>query len=244
MLPQLLQLFPGKARTTPILTEGTRMTSSFEALKTRHAMEWQRYREHAFVCRLGAGTLPEDAFRHYLKQDYLFLVQFARAWGLAVYKSRDLDEIRQGLDSLKAIVEVEIGLHVGYCGEWGIAETALSAVPPSPATLAYTDYVLKTGLEGGLLDLHVALAPCIIGYGEIALWLQAQPFLKTEGNPYAAWIEMYASPDYQALVRSEIDWLDRRLASLDETAVSRLSTIFGTATRLEADFWQMGLDLT
>ncbi|SES37726.1 thiaminase II [Rhizobium sp. NFR03] len=220
------------------------MTSSFEMLKSRNAGEWQAYCEHDFVCRLGAGTLPEEAFRHYLKQDYLFLVQFARAWGLAVYRSRDLDEIRQGLESLKAIVEVEIGLHVGYCAEWGISEKALADVPPSPATLAYTGYVLETGLHGDLTDLHVALAPCIIGYGEIALWLQAQPFLKMDGNPYAAWIEMYASADYQALVRSEIAWLDRRLASLDETAASRLSAIFGKATRLETDFWQMGLDIT
>ena len=220
------------------------MTSSFEMLKSRNAGEWQAYCEHDFVCRLGAGTLPEEAFRHYLKQDYLFLVQFARAWGLAVYKSRDLDEIRQGLESLKAIVEVEIGLHVGYCAEWGISEKALADVPPSPATLAYTGYVLETGLHGDLTDLHVALAPCIIGYGEIALWLQAQPFLKMDGNPYAAWIEMYASADYQALVRSEIAWLNRHLASLDETATSRLSAIFGKATRLETDFWQMGLDIT
>ena len=219
------------------------MTSSFETLKHRYAAEWRAYREHDVVCRLGDGTLPEDAFRHYLKQDYLFLVEFARAWGLAVYKSRDLDEIRQGLESLRAIVEVEIGLHVGYCAEWGIAEKGLADVPPSPATLAYTDYVLETGLDGDLLDLHVALAPCIIGYGEIALWLKGRPFLKTDGNPYTAWIEMYASPDYQALVRSEIDWLDRRLANLDGDAVSRLSGIFGKATRLEADFWQMGLDL-
>ncbi|WP_092930893.1 thiaminase II [Rhizobium sp. 9140] len=220
------------------------MTSSFETLKSRNSREWQAYRNHEFVCRLGAGTLSEEAFRHYLKQDYLFLVEFARAWGLAVYKSRDLDEIRQGLESLKAIVEVEIGLHVGYCAEWGIPEKALADVPPSSATLAYTDYVLETGLHGDLTDLHVALAPCIIGYGEIALWLQAQPFLKMDGNPYAAWIEMYASADYQALVRSEIEWLDRRLAGLDEPAISRLSRIFANATRLEADFWQMGLDLT
>jgi thiaminase/transcriptional activator TenA len=203
------------------------MTPAFETLKRRNAGDWQAYREHDFVCRLGAGTLAEEAFRHYLKQDYLFLIQFARAWGLAVYKAQDLDEIRQGLDSLKAIVEVEIGLHVGYCAEWGISGQALAKVPPSTATRAYTDYVLEKGLEGTLLDLHVALAPCIIGYGEIASWLKAQPFLKTDGNPYAAWIEMYASADYQSLVQSEIDWLNGRLAPLDEAEIARLSGIFG-----------------
>lgn len=220
------------------------MTSPFQSLKSRNIKGWQAYCEHPFVRGLGDGTLSEESFRHYLKQDYLFLVQFARTWGLAVYKSRDLQEIRQGLDSLKAIVDVEIGLHVGYCAEWGIPETSLAEVPPSAATLAYTDYVLETGLHGDLLDLHVALAPCIIGYGDIALWLQVQPFLKTEGNPYTAWIAMYGSPEYQTLVESEIRWLDHQLAGLDDITVDRLSKIFGEATRLEADFWQMGLDRT
>ena len=35
------------------------------------------------------------------------------------------------------------------------------------ATVAYTRFVLDCGAAGDLLDLHVALAPCVIGYAEI-----------------------------------------------------------------------------
>ncbi len=220
------------------------MQSPFEALKARSAADWQRYCEHRFVRELAAGTLPEASFRHYLKQDYLFLVQFARAWGLAVYKSRDLSEIRQGMEALKAIVDVEIGLHVRYCAIWGIDETELAGLPESRATLAYTRYVLDAGMSGDLLDLHVALAPCIIGYAEIARWLLSQPFTRTSGNPYADWIEMYAGEEYQTAVASEVAWLNQRLSQVDGTRLDRLSVVFRDATRLEADFWQMGLDLS
>ena len=220
------------------------MQSPFEALKARSAEDWQGYCEHRFVRELVAGTLPEASFRHYLKQDYLFLVQFARAWGLAVYKSRDLAEIRQGLEALKTIVDVEIGLHVRYCATWGIDETELAGLPESRATLAYTRYVFDAGMSGDLLDLHVALAPCIIGYAEIAWWLLSQPFTKTAGNPYADWIEMYAGEEYQTAVASELAWLNQRLSQVDETRLDRLSVVFRDATRLEADFWQMGLDLS
>lgn len=48
-------------------------------------------------------------------------------------------------------------------------------LPEARATLAYTRYVLDTGNRGDLLDLHVALAPCLVGYGEIANWLNVQP---------------------------------------------------------------------
>jgi thiaminase/transcriptional activator TenA len=215
----------------------------FDRLKARNAAEWQNYCEHRFVRELAAGTLPEPAFQHYLKQDYLFLVQFARAWGLAVYKSRDLWEIRQGLESLKAIVDVEIGLHVRYCADWGIDEAALADIKESRATLAYTRYVLDAGMSGDLLDLHISLAPCIIGYGEIAKWVLRQPFTRTDGNPYSDWIKMYAGEEYQSLVASELEWLNQRLSHVDETRLDRLSVVFRDATRLEADFWQMGLDL-
>jgi hypothetical protein len=37
------------------------------------------------------GSLAEAAFRHYLVQDYLFLIEFARAYALSVYKSPKLN---------------------------------------------------------------------------------------------------------------------------------------------------------
>lgn len=219
------------------------MAQTFAQLIRDHQAEWRAYTEHAFVHQLATAALPPACFRHYLEQDYLFLIQFARAWGLAVYKSRDLAEIRQGLESLKAIVEVEMGLHIAYCRQWGIAPETLDALPESRATLAYTRFVLDAGMRGDLLDLHVALAPCIVGYGEIARRIAADRTTRTDGNPYGDWIAMYAGADYQALVAAEIAWLDARLAPLDPSRFSAVSSLFRDATRLEADFWQMGLDL-
>ncbi|CAH1665639.1 Aminopyrimidine aminohydrolase [Chelatococcus asaccharovorans] len=216
--------------------------SPFERLKAASAEDWRAYCQHDFVRQLGAGTLPRAAFRHYLEQDYLFLIHFARAWGLAVYKSRTITELRQGLDMLKAIVDVELGLHVDYCRQWGVSEDDLMRVPEARATMAYTRYVLDAGHRGDLLDLHVALAPCMIGYAEIATWLNAQPFLMRDGNPYASWIAMYASEEFQDAAEAERRWLDARLAAVDPARFAALSGTFRDATRLEADFWQMGLE--
>ncbi|SEL82493.1 thiaminase II [Halomonas daqiaonensis] len=207
--------------------------------------DWRAYIEHDFVLQLGQGLLADDAFRHYLKQDYLFLIHFARAYALAAYKSPTLADLRQAHEGLKAILDVELELHVGYCREWGIAEEQLTDLPEARATLAYTRYVLDTGNRGDLLDLHVALAPCVVGYGEIADWLNAQPStVRGEGNPYDAWIAMYESDDFQAAMRAELEWLDARLADVTPARFAELCTVFRDATRLEIDFWQMGLDRT
>ncbi|WP_148254473.1 thiaminase II [Aidingimonas lacisalsi] len=215
----------------------------FDDLKTACKDDWARYIEHDFVRQLGAGTLPADAFRHYLQQDYLFLIHFARAFALAMYKSRTLDELRQAYGELKAILDMELDLHIGYCREWGISEETLAALPEARATLAYTRYVLDTGNRGDLLDLHVAISPCLIGYGEIANWLNRQPFtVRGQDNPFAAWIAMYAGDDFQQAMGREHDWLDARLAEVTPARFSELVNVFRHATRLEIDFWQMGLD--
>ncbi|MDX6752033.1 thiaminase II [Geminicoccaceae bacterium 1502E] len=215
----------------------------FDDLRKACRDDWRAYVQHPFVRELAAGTLESEAFRHYLKQDYLFLIHFGRAYALATYKSRDITELRHSLEGLKTIIDVELGLHVDYCREWGITEEDLARLPEARATMAYTRYVLDTGNRGDLLDMHVALAPCLVGYGEISNWLNAQPFtVRGEANPYEKWLAMYESDAFQGAMRAEIAWLDKRLASVTPERFAELTTIFRDATRLEIAFWQMGLD--
>lgn len=204
--------------------------------------EWLAYTRHEFVLRLARGDLPEAAFRRYLVQDYLFLLHFARAWGLAVYKSDTLSEMRRAQSLVAATLDVEIGLHVDYCRRWGLSEAAIDAEPEAMQTVAYTRFVLDRGLAGDRLDLEVALAPCVIGYAEIARALLAAPATTRDGNPYREWLDMYAGADYQALAREAEAALDEQFARRGgEGRFPALAKTFATATRLEADFWQMGL---
>ena len=47
--------------------------------------------------------------------------------------------------------------------------------------------------------LEVALAPCTVGYAEVALRILADPRRKVADNPYQSWIDTYADPAYQAM---------------------------------------------
>ena len=219
------------------------MSFTFNDLKKLCEHNWRDYLQHDFVCKLGDGTLAPDAFRHYLKQDYLFLIQFGRAFALAAYKSPTLSDLRHAKAGLDAIIDLELGLHIDYCNQWGISEQELAALPEARATLAYTRYVLDTGNRGDLLDLHVALAPCLVGYAEIASWLTKQPAtVRGDANPYEAWIAMYESAEFQAAAQAEIAWLNERLAEVPASRFKQLCRIFDDATRLEIDFWDMGLE--
>lgn len=216
------------------------MASLFERLKADCADDWHSYTHHSFVEQMKDGTLPMAAFQDYLVQDYLFLIQFARAYALSIYKSRSLADMRGGLGGLKAIMDVEMDLHVRMCDRWGLAAVDLEHVPEKTQTIAYTRFVLDAGNAGDLLDLYVALAPCMIGYGEIGARLAPK---QGEDNPYAEWINEYASIQYQELVEATIANLDDLAAvMMTEARYPQLKRLFSAGARLEADFWQMGLD--
>jgi len=213
----------------------------FDRLKAAAPTEWASYVDHSFVRQMGQGSLPETAFRTYLVQDYLFLIQFARAWALAAYKSRRPSDIRAAQAGLAAILD-ETDLHVRLCARWGLSKADIEAAPEHQATVAYTRFVLDCGAAGDLLDLHVALSPCVIGYAEIGRARSPDGGAARGDHPYREWIGEYAGEGYQgvaAAARLHLDELAAR--SMTEQRFTELVAIFAQASRLEADFWQMGL---
>ncbi|MEE2998284.1 MAG: thiaminase II [Pseudomonadota bacterium] len=211
----------------------------FSRLKSDNKAIWDSFVNHKFVIQLANGTLENSSFKYYLGQDYLFLIHFARAYALAAYKSGNLVEIKQAVIGLNAIIDFEMELHVKFCADWDLSEDEMEVLPEAFETMAYTRYVLEKGLSGDLLDLHVALAPCIIGYAEIGNSFKSQ----IKNNPYGSWIEMYASDEYQALAKAEIRQLDNLMSTRGgEGRFKELSKIFNQSVRLEIDFWQMGLN--
>jgi len=206
--------------------------------------DWQDYTEHEFVQTLAQGSLPQPCFLHYLKQDFLFLKQYARAYALAIYKANTLTDMRRALPSVHALLDSEIGHHVTYCEKWGLTESDLENEPEDFGTVAYTRYVLDAGMTGDLVDLYAALAPCSIGYAVIGTALLEDSKTVLEGNPYRSWIELYGGEEFQTGVAAGAEYFDQLLSEIDINSQrgQKLIHIFKTATRMEVAFWQQGLD--
>ncbi len=214
----------------------------FGRLRRDTGPDWTRYVRHGFVQQLGAATLAKPAFQHFLKQDYLFLIHFARAYALAAVKSETLAEIREAAAAVTTIVDVEMPLHVAYCADWGLTEAQMAAEPEAMETVAYTRFVLDRGLTGDRLDLETALAPCVVGYAEAVAIQLDDPATVRAGNPYNAWMGAYGGEDYRAAVTAAIARLNRLGDQRGAEARYRsLLATFSAATRLEAAFWDMGL---
>lgn len=219
-----------------------------DSLVDRSRPAWDAYTRHAFVRALGDGTLPRKAFLHYLRQDYIFLVHFSRAWSLAAFKAETVEDIRQCASTVHALTTHEMPLHVQTCEAEGITLSDLEKTDEEVANIAYTRFVMDCGLRGDLLDLLVALTPCVFGYGAIGNALALQNKDRPSQHPYADWIRTYASPEYQDVCHSVSTLLDRvahkALGDQPDTSPRWTSLVrtFNTACVLESNFWQMGLN--
>lgn len=227
------------------MTNQTSYGSSFQSWRTGAGAVWRDYAHHAFVEGLRTGDLPHASFLHYLVQDYVFLVHFSRAWSLAVVKAETLDEMKVCAGTVDALVNHEMGLHVRTCAEQGISEDRLFNATEEVANLAYTRFVMDAGLQGDFLDMMAALAPCVMGYGEIGQRLGGSA---VAGTGYQDWIDTYAGEDYQGLCETVGRMIDaaveRRLGPDPQNSARwpHLQARFTKATALEVGFWTMGLN--
>lgn len=216
---------------------------AFERMRAAAGPVWDLYARHAFVEGLRDGSLPRDAFLHYLRQDYVFLIHFSRAWALGVVKAGTLEEMQACSATVNALLQDEMALHVSICAEAGISEAELLPTEERSENAAYTRYVMDCGFSGDFIQLLAALAPCVLGYGEIGARLADE---KTS-DTYADWIATYGGDDYQGLCQSVGELLDgaleRRYGPEYQTLPvwGEISARFTQATRLEVGFWDMGL---
>ncbi|KAJ8592664.1 thiamine biosynthesis protein [Rhizopogon salebrosus TDB-379] len=210
---------------------------------------WREYVQHEFVVLLGKGTLPKENFLHFIKQDYLYLKYYARAYALLAAKSHAYPSILAATEVVFSIIR-ESSMHMGYCAEWGITEDELNSTPESPALTAYGAFLIDTGMQGDHTRLSVALAACLLGYGEIGLWLKEEArapnsWVRWDDNPYLKWMEDYSGDDYQKAVKVGLETLESH-AAVDTPSPVRFAEwrdAWERCTRLEKGFWDMAMRL-
>lgn len=203
---------------------------------------WEAYHEHPFVKGIGDGTLEREKFEYWLRQDYVYLIDYARVFAFAVGRARDLKVMQKFAELLDGVLNTEMELHREYAWEFGISEKELEDVERSPTCRAYTDFLVRTASTGTLSETLAALLPCFWGFLEIGKRLSEEGDTSEE-NPYRDWIEMYSSEEFKELADWSKELLNDMAAGAGEDEKKRLKEIFLTSSRLELKFWDMAYDM-
>lgn len=198
---------------------------------------WRAQHAHPFVRAIGDGTVDMKQFAYWVRQDYLFLIDYARLFAVAVSRAPDLASMTAFARLCFETLDTEMALHRAYAAEFAITEADLESETKAPTTQAYTDFLLRTAALGDYAELVAALLPCMWGFSEIGARLKERGLPKQP--QCAAWIEMYAAPEFAELAGWCRDLLDAAAAGLPESHLRRLEAAFLTSSRHELAFWEM-----
>ena len=198
---------------------------------------WRAQHEHPFVRGIGDGSLAVERFAHWVRQDYRFLVEYCRLFGLAAARAPDLETLSRFADLLQATARTEMDLHRAYAAEFGISAPELEREAMAPTTRAYTDFLLRVAATGDFAELAAALLPCMWGFAEVGQALERRG-LPAEPR-YAKWIAMYADPAFGELAAWCRELVDRLAADAGEAGRRRMAEAFLTSSRYEWQFWEM-----
>ena len=198
---------------------------------------WEAQHSHPFVQGIGDGSLDIEKFKFWVRQDYLFLIDYARLLALAVARAPDLDSMRRFADLVQGTLNVEMDLHRSYAAEFGISIAELEAEEKAPTTRGYTDFLLRVATLDEFSGLIAALLPCMWGFSDLGQRLAQGPGPADER--YAKWIEMYSSEEFAELAVWCRALVDRVAAGLPEDTLRRMEDAFLTSSRYELLFWEM-----
>jgi len=196
---------------------------------------WDDIVAHPMVSRLGDGTLETAPFEYWVRQDYVYLIDYARVFAHGAASAPTLDHMGTFAELLHETIDTEMDLHRAYAAEFGISEAELEATEPSPTTQAYTDFLVRTAATGTFGDLVAALLPCMWGFNETAKRLEADGM--PDDERYAEWIRTYAGEEFSELTRWCKDLMDEVAADAPASDREQYRDRFVTSARYEYRFW-------
>ena len=196
---------------------------------------WTAQFGHPFVRELAAGTLDEAAFRHWVEQDYRYLLDYARLFALAGVKADDEAAMTHLLGVAHQVLDEEMDLHRSFAADYGIDEADLERVEKAPTCVAYTNFLVRTAYEGSLAETAAALFPCMQGYHDVAAHMAD---LADGEHRYTPFIETYTGEEF----REATDWTREFVDRCGEAYPGQhdaMEAAFLRSAKLEYRFWEM-----
>lgn len=212
-----------------------------DLLRQQAAPIWEAEYAHPFVRGIGDGSLVPERFAFWVRQDYLFLIEYCRLFALAAARAPDLATMDRFAGLLTATITEEMALHRTYAAQFGTTPADLERESMAPTTRGYTDFLLRTATLGDFAELASALLPCMWGFSEIGLRLAET----TAEHPladrrYQSWIETYADPAFAELAAWCRELVDRLAGEASPAQRERMAQAFITSSQYELAFFEMG----
>jgi thiaminase/transcriptional activator TenA len=208
-----------------------------EQLRRKVEAVWESLHQHPFVRGLADGSLDAERFQTWLRQDYLFLIDFTRLVCVAAARGPDVETMKWMATLAHSVLHNEMLLHQAYAVEFGLTREELETGGKLPTTRAYTNQLLRLAGTSTFVEVVGALLPRVWGHAEIGQRLSRKPGQPATG--FSRWIELYSGPMAAGLARQARELFDRLAAAGTPRALTLAEEAFAVSSRYEWMFWQM-----
>ncbi|MEE8570753.1 MAG: thiaminase II [Candidatus Bathyarchaeia archaeon] len=209
-----------------------------DSLRKEVNLLWEKILTHPFLIELGEGGLPLDVFRFYVKQDYVYLLEFSRCLGIAASKAEDRETMHIFSTLLNASLTVEVEKLERLGQKIEISADELRASDSAPTNVAYTRHLLSVAYAGTVGEIMAAMLPCMWSYQEIGERLLDQSGL-TRNTIYSEWCATYRTQEYMDLVSWYRRLVDDLASESGFMVRKKMRTHFVLSSRYEYLFWDM-----
>ncbi|WP_107841914.1 thiaminase II [Metasolibacillus meyeri] len=204
---------------------------------------WNSYLEHPFVKGIGEGSLDKEKFIHYMKQDYVYLIEYARIFAIGSAKANDLKTMTIFANLLHGTMNFEMDLHRAYAARFGISNEDLENTEPSATMTAYTSYMLNQAQIGGVENTIAAVLACAWSYNWIGKKLAEWPGA-LEHEFYGDWVKTYSSDEFTKIAEDCIGLINDIAKGKQEDELKKLEEIFVKTSYFEYMFWDMAENIS
>ena len=205
---------------------------------------WAEYYTHPFVKGIEDGTLDKEKFRYYIKQDYLYLIEYTKVFGIGIAKAKSTEVTKLFASYIQLLTDGEMDIHRGYMGRFGVTEAELADTPRALDNLSYTSYMLRVAYEEGEAEVLAAILSCAYSYEMIARNIVKNNPDSVNHEFYGDWIKGYASDEYSKENIVLFEMLEKLTAHYTDEQKQHIVDIYVACSRYELAFWDLSWNMS
>lgn len=197
---------------------------------------WNEYLEHPFIQGIINGDLSKEKFKMYLIQDYIYLKEYSKVFCMGIVKSDDMSEMRFLYKSIAGAMQ-EGASHIEEMKNLGISESYAENCEIFKENKKYTEYMLKTALNGDIREIAIATLPCTWSYNFIGSYVNK---IRVKRNKlFDSWVDLYSGEEFNKFTKEWLEYIDKLCDDLTDVQEARLIEIFVMCSKHELEFWNM-----
>jgi thiaminase/transcriptional activator TenA len=187
--------------------------------------------QHPFLVETRDGTIPDETFAAWMRQDYLF-VEAAIPFLAALIPKGPATHWEPMTQAIGALIR-ELRLFEERAAAVGVQ---LTGTQPSFTTHAYIQFLLATAERATYEEAYTVLYAAEKAYHES--WKVVQAGLNAN-SPWQPFVTNWAGPEFAAYVTYLEGELDKLASEAGPELLAKMAQAFETTVRYEIAFWEM-----